>query len=476
MKSFIHLFACGLLSAALASLPVYAAKAKSEKQAEPSYSLTIDHSPLPRSKNALSSYADSLDQARKAIVSVYSSKIISRRAVIPPQLRPFYGFGELPEEQSREEGLGSGVVVTSDGYILTNHHVVADADELEVALPDKRRFPAKLIASDPKTDVAIIKIDANDLPVATLADSDQVRVGDVVFALGNPLGLGQTVTMGIISATGRNDLGILQEVDGYENFLQTDASINQGNSGGALVDALGRLIGINTAIISPSRGNIGIGFAIPANLAVSVMESLIKTGTVTRGFLGITGETLTPEIARAMNLDESTQGAIVVDVSTDSPAEKAGLRRNDIITAVNKRQVSSIQDLRIHIAQMAPDTKVTLHYIRDEKDMEVDVVLGALDDAFASSNPLKGITIEPLDAQLRNELRIDSRIEGLLISSVSPDSPYVRRLAPGSVIVEVNQTPVSKLSDLSKALRPGHNLLLIYYRNALRLVPITIES
>lgn len=238
--------------------------------------LRVDDSPIGSSRpgGPMLSYADVLEPVQKAVVSIYSTKIVRER--INPLLRQF--FPNLPEQEreSRQQGLGSGVIVTADGYILTNHHVVEGADELKVALTDDREFIAKVVGTDPKTDVAVVKIDADKLPFVTLADSDKLRVGDVVFAVGNPLDVGQTVTMGIVSAKNRN-VKILEEVGGYEDYIQTDAAINMGNSGGALIDARGRLVGVNSAILSPSRGNIGIGFAIPINLAASIMKSLIAT-------------------------------------------------------------------------------------------------------------------------------------------------------------------------------------------------------
>ena len=251
-----------------------------------------DSSPLNDGKSAvILSYADVLEPVEKEVVSIDSTRTVHERVQANPLLRQF--FGDIPDQdrESKESGLGSGVIVSSDGYILTNNHVVADADELTVEFADGRKFPAKVVGADPKTDIAVVKIDATGLPAVTFADSDKLRVGDVVFAVGNPLGVGETVTMGIVSAKGRNHLGILDDDDGkgpgYEDFIQTDAAINMGNSGGALVDAKGRFVGINSAIVSPSRGNIGIGFAVPVNMAANVMKSLIETGTVTRGFLGV---------------------------------------------------------------------------------------------------------------------------------------------------------------------------------------------
>src|SRR5829696_2042046 len=283
--------------------PVFAASAKEAKKKSPPSAIKpqikLDSTPVSDGGKAglVMSYADVLEPAQRAVVSVYSTKIIKERITINPLFRQFFGNIPDQERESKQEGLGSGVIVTADGYILTNNHVVEGADELKITLADDRDFIAKVIGSDPKTDIAVLKIDAKNLPTVTFADSDKLRVGDVVFAVGNPLGVGQTVTMGIISAKGRSKLGLLENVSGYEDFIQTDAAINMGNSGGALVDARGRLIGINSAILSPSRGNIGIGFAIPVNLASFIMNSLVETGTVARGYLGVTSDTLTPDVA-----------------------------------------------------------------------------------------------------------------------------------------------------------------------------------
>ncbi len=252
--------------------------------------LRRDFSAVSDGKSPLvTSYADVVEPVLKAVVSVYSTKTVHEQIPMNPLLRQFFG-NQIPQQDRKEEGLGSGVIVSPDGYILTNNHVVDGADQLKVSFADGREFPAKLIGTDDKTDIAVIKIEATNLPTVVLADSEKLRVGDIVFAVGNPLEVGETVTMGIVSAKGRNKLGLLDDVGGYEDFIQTDAAINLGNSGGALVDAKGRLVGINSAIISPSRGNIGIGFAIPINLAANIMTSLIATGTVTRGYLGVTTE------------------------------------------------------------------------------------------------------------------------------------------------------------------------------------------
>lgn len=425
-----------------------------------------------RNAPVVTSYADVIEHAQKAVVSVYSKKIVRERVVMNPLLRQF--FGDIPDQQreQRQEGLGSGVIVSPDGYILTNNHVVEGADELKVSLSNDRELIAKVIGADPKTDIAVIKVEGENLPVVTLADSDLIRVGDIVFAVGNPLGVGQTVTMGIVSAKGRS-VGILEEVAGYESFIQTDAAINMGNSGGALVDAKGRLIGINSAILSPSRGNIGIGFAVPVNLAATVMHSLIETGSVSRGFLGVQSQTLTPDDAESLGLPRDTQGVTVTDVTPDSAAEKAGLERGDVILSVNGKAVTALRDLRIFISQMAPGSKVKLRISRDGEDQVVDVTLGRLDER--PNEFLEGVEVTLLTPESRSRLNIPKRLDGLLVTSVEENSPYADRLAPDVLIIQIDRMDIHDLETARAALTPGRHMLFIYYRGALRVVGVEVE-
>jgi Do/DeqQ family serine protease len=404
------------------------------------------------------------------VVSVYSSKIV--REQVPDILR-MYG---MKGAEQKQRGLGSGVIISSDGFIITNNHVVEEADELKVLLNDEREFTAKVIGTDPKTDVAVIKIEAENLPAATLADSTKLRVGDVVFAIGNPLGVGQTVTMGIISATGRR-VGILDEVGGYEDFIQTDAAINQGNSGGALIDARGRLVGINSAIISNSSGNIGIGFAIPINLANSIMHSLIDTGTVSRGYLGVQTDAITSEMAGSFGLKADQKGVIITDLNpADGPAAKAGLKREDIIIAVNDTAVSTRDDLRLIIAQTPPGTKVTVKYIRDGKMAAKEVTLGKLqDDDAAEGELLPGLLVSPLNDALRKELRIDDRVEGIAITEIAANSPYQEVFPQGAVIEQLNRVPVTDLASAKRVLHGGRNIALLYYRGAYRYIMFSVR-
>ncbi len=453
----------------IVALPVLTAADAKKSTRKPAPVLRVDNSELGTNKPGapVVTYADVLEPVQKAVVSIYSTKIVRDSNPLLQQL-----FPGLPQRESRQQGLGSGVIVTADGYILTNNHVVEGADELKVSLSDGRELIATMIGTDPKTDVAVIKVDAPDLPTATLADSNKLRVGDVVFAVGNPLDVGQTVTMGIVSAKNRN-VKILEEVGGYEDFIQTDAAINMGNSGGALIDARGRLVGINSAILSPSRGNIGIGFAIPVNLAASIMKSLVETGTVSRGYLGVSTENVTPDVAEQLGLARDTKGVVISDIEPDSAADKAGLQRTDVILGVNGQPVNSMEEMRLHIAQMAPGSVVKLRINRDGKERTVSVTL---DQVSERPNELvAGVSVKPLGADDRRRLRIDPRVTGLIITEVDDDSPYRDRLAKDAVIMEVNRTPVREVDEARDLIQPGRNLLAIYYRGAARFVVITVR-
>ncbi len=433
--------------------------------------LKKDFSPVGDGKTAvISSYADIVEAAEKEVVSINSTRTVHEKVQANPLLRQF--FGDVPDQdrESKEMGLGSGVIVSADGYILTNNHVVADADELTVVLSDSRKFPARVVGADPKTDIAVVKIDATGLQAVTFADSDKLRVGDVVFAVGNPLGVGETVTMGIVSAKSRN-VGILEDVNGYEDFIQTDAAINMGNSGGALIDAKGRFVGINSAIVSPSRGNIGIGFAVPVNMAANVMRSLIETGTVSRGFLGVGGDPITPDIAEQVHLPKDATGVIVTDTVPDGPADKAGLKRGDVILQVNGKAITNHDELRLTISQMAPGSKVALNVSRDGKPMTIDVTLTQFSER--PNELLDGVEVGKLTDDVRHHLGIDSRITGLVVTKVDDKSDYTADLPQGAVVVEINRQPAEDLTAAKALLHPGRNLLLVYYQGFQRYVVVT---
>ena len=376
-----------------------------------------------------------------------------------PFWRHFFGdqFGrQMPNRQlntPRERGLGSGVIVTRDGYILTNNHVVDNADEVKVTLQDSREFTAKVVGRDPKSDVAVIKIDAQDLPVVPMADSDKVEVGDVVLAIGNPFGVGQTVTTGIVSAMGRGNLGI----EDYEDFIQTDAAINPGNSGGALVDIEGRFIGINTAIFSRTGGNQGIGFAIPSDLARNVMDSLIKYGHITRGYLGVMIQDVTPALAKEFKLKEPT-GALVGDVVPKGPADKAGFKEGDVVLEYNGKKVVDSRRLRLSVGETKPGTTVPVKILRDgtSKTLEVTVQQPPGSEQLAEkSGPdskdngtLNGVTVGDLDQQSRQDLKVPDNVKGVVITEVQPDSPAAEAgLKPGDVIQEINRHVVKTADE-----------------------------
>jgi len=371
-----------------------------------------------------------------------------------PFFRRFFGEEferRMPAPREfQQQGLGSGVIVTQDGYIITNNHVVEGADELDVSFPDKRTFKAKVIGTDPKTDVAVIKIDASNLPALPWGDASQLEVGEMVLAVGNPFGLSQTVTMGIISAIGRANVGIVD----YEDFIQTDAAINPGNSGGALVNLKGELIGINTAIFSRSGGYMGIGFAIPSTMAKSVMQSLIKHGKVIRGWLGVSIQDVTPDLAKEFGATENT-GALVGDVMEDSPASKAKLERGDIITAYNGVSVRDSNHLRGLVAETSPGTTARLSVLRDKKPLDLTITIGELPKELAKASrdgsgkgehALAGITVE--NARQSGRSKSSS---GVVVTDIEPESQAERAgLQKGDVIREINRKPVKDVKDFER--------------------------
>ncbi len=443
-----------------------AAGPKQEIAAAKKPAFTIDGSPVGAGlAPVVTSYADIIEPAQKAVVSVTAGRTFRQRSMAP------FPWMQMPERQRREEGIGSGVIVTTDGYILTNNHVVENTDTLTVTLNDGREFKARIVGTDPKTDVAVIKVEAGALPAATLADSDKLRVGDIVFAIGNPLGVGQTVTMGIVSATSRR-VGILEEVQGYESFIQTDAAINQGNSGGALLDARGRLIGINSAILSTTRGNIGIGFAIPINLARAIVEGLLETGKITRAFLGAQTEALSPELAETLKLKTDAKGVVVSVLTPDGPAEKAGLKIYDVIAAINGRAIYSPEDLRVTIAQLPPNSEASFRIFRDGKESVLSFRLGELSDVLGQDELLPGVHATRLSPSQRRELGIDPRFEGLMITDVTEDSPHAEKLLPNMFILQINRRPTGDVENARTLFEPGRNLLMVYYHGVIR--PLTV--
>ncbi|HHJ80672.1 MAG TPA: Do family serine endopeptidase [Candidatus Tenderia electrophaga] len=343
-------------------------------EGRPSVEFIEAQSPQRTNVTTMASYANAVDTAAPAVVNIYTRKLVTQRSNPPfndPFLRRFFG-DKIPAPQKRlENSLGSGVIVNRQGFILTNNHVISDADEIEVALHDGRSIAATIVGTDPESDLAVLKIDLNDAPAIVFGQSETLRVGDIVLAIGNPFGVGQTVTSGIVSATGRSRLGLST----FENFIQTDAAINPGNSGGALINSLGQLVGINTAIFSRSGGSQGIGFAIPVSLAKGVMKQIIEYGRALRGWLGVEVQDLSPSLAESFGLSE-TGGALVAGVQQGGPAAAAGLQPGDIIALVNGNSITSSHSLMNAISNNPPGTTLTLDVIRHEKQLQIKTIIG----------------------------------------------------------------------------------------------------
>jgi serine protease Do len=429
-----------------------------------------------------------------SVVNISSSKIIRSPDKGPqsplfsdPFFQQFFGsdFSQMfraPQER-REHSLGSGVIVSADGHILTNNHVVDGANEIKISLTDEREFTAHVVGTDPKTDVAVLKVDAKDLPLVTFGDSSKMEVGHFVIAVGNPFGIGQTVTMGIVSATGRSGLGI----EDYEDFIQTDAPINPGNSGGAMVNVRGELIGINTAIISGGGGNEGVGFAIPVNMARGVMDQILKNGKVTRGWLGVSVQTLTAEIAKAFGIPEQQRGVVVTDVSPDSPASRSGLTKGDVIQELNGEAIHDSRSLSLKISMMAPQVTVRLKVRRGAEERDISAVLAELPakEAVNSQPGAKsgtshfGLSVEPLTPQLSRQLGLSQTTKGVVLSEVQSGSAAEEAgLQRGDVVEEVNHKSVTAVDQFQAAVSQAGNqpLLLLINRGGSHLFVVVPAS
>ena len=461
----------------------------------------VDEQPLPRSEHVdTTSFAPVVKRVAPSVVKV----LVTERAknVPAPEMPPFFDdpmfrqfFGDQNGgrgrsrgtfRQPQQEGLGSGVIVSADGYVLTNNHVVNGADVIKITLADGRELTAKVVGTDPQSDIAVVKVDAKDLPAITFSDSDKLEVGDRVLAIGNPFGIGQTVTSGMVSGLGRATMGL-----DYEDFIQTDAAINPGNSGGALVDVQGRLVGVNTAILSRSGGFQGIGFAIPSNLARNVMEQLVKGGKVVRGYLGVTMQDLTPELVDAFKL-KAREGALVSDVMPGSPAAKAGFKSGDVLTEFDGKKILDGRHLKLTVANVAPGTEVPVMVLRDNKTTELKVKIGENtgkhkrgvesdneDDDKKSSKDndtgtLNGVGVGDLDPQVRREFDIPAKVQGAIVTDVEPSSAAANvGLQPGDVIQEINHHPVRSAEDavqLTEKTETKKTLLKVWSQKGVRFV------
>ncbi len=467
---------------------------------EPSkVAVKIDEQPIQRNERVdTTSFSPVVKRVAPSVVKV----MVTERAknVPAPDMPPFFddpmfrqffgdqfGRGRSRGPQMRQppqEGLGSGVIVSADGYVLTNNHVVNGADVIKITFADGRELAAKIIGTDPQSDLAVVKVEAKDLPAITFSDSDKIEVGDRVLAIGNPFGIGQTVTSGMVSGLGRATMGL-----DYEDFIQTDAAINPGNSGGALVDVQGRLVGVNTAILSRTGGFQGIGFAIPSNQARNVMEQLVKGGKVVRGYLGVSLQDLTPELVDAFKL-KARVGALVSDVLPGSPAAKAGFKSGDVLTDFNGKKITDSRHLKLTVATIVPGTEIEVVVLREGSSKELKVKIGentgkrsrgSGSDSDGKSRgtdddngTLNGVGVGDLDPRVRREFDIPAKVQGAIITDVDPSSAAAAvGLQPGDVIQEINQRPVRSAEDavkLTETTETKKTLLKIWSQRGTRFV------
>ena len=473
-NKFASLLACVIAGGAI-GLALWGASPKPKEGFAPP-KVRVDDAPISREGALRASFAPTIKKASPSVVYIYTKKQIQLR-----RRQPFFPFGDpwldryfrVPPliEQREQRGLGSGVIVSEDGYILTSYHVVEGVDEIEVLLEDgESPYQAKIVGTDLSTDIAVVKIQAKGLPAITLGDSDNLEVGDVVLAIGNPFAIGKTVTMGIVSATGRSGRSTLEGGD-PGTFIQTDAAINQGNSGGALVDADGRLVGINTGIATQGGGYDGVGFAIPVNIARDVMNNLATYAEASRGYLGIGFQPITPDLAEEFGIGEA-QGILVTHVVPDSPAEKAGIRDADAIIELNGKPVKNLREFQSSIAA-SPGKEIQLKIIRNGEEMNMEATLETLDEnanwnESLAVNPLRGIQVEDLDRRWRQRFGIPPQVSGAIVVDIAPSS-LARQVGIriGNVIQSINRESVANAQDAIGLIRrlQGDRVLLKLWRD-----------
>ncbi|MCD6433194.1 MAG: trypsin-like peptidase domain-containing protein [Sulfurimonas sp.] len=399
---------------------------------------------FPTNQDYLLSYNNILENVRTSVINISTQKNMHNQSS--------YTNPRVPQDRF-QRSLGSGVIISKNGYIVTNNHVVEGADKIKVTIAgDKKEYEAKLIGRDEKSDIAIVKIEAKNLNAITFYNSDDVKVGDIVFALGNPFGVGETITQGIVSATGRSSVGIVE----YENFIQTDASINPGNSGGALINSTGNLIGINSAIISRSGGNVGIGFAIPSNMVTSIATQLINNGKFTRAYLGVAITDVSEDMS---SFYDNRFGALITSIEEDTPALKAGLKRGDLIVGINNKEIDSASELKNIIGSYSPDKTVKIEFLRDKKVYIKDVKLGSLDRVAATVSTLdyKGITIKPLDSK--------TNIDGVLVFEIKAQSEAQNiGISIGDIIIQIENREIKGIDDFKIATKTNRKKRIYIYR------------
>ena len=482
-----------VLGLGLASAGVWSATPVAPKTVEAAISAPVSAAPSVSDPVRIATgFADVVAKVTPAVVTIRVESKATPQMTQLPQFPEGSPFGDLFGQRGRggrqippqlQRGLGSGVIVSNDGYILTNNHVIDNATRISIELSDRRIVDGRLIGADPASDLAVVKIDAKGLPVLSIGDSNVMRVGDVVLAVGNPLGVGQTVTMGIVSAKGR----ATGAGDGsYEDFLQTDAAINSGNSGGALVNTAGELVGINSQILSPSGGNIGIGFAVPSNMAKHVMDQLVTNGRVHRGLLGVTVQGMTGELAAGLGLNKS-EGALVSGVTPGGAADKAGIKRGDVILGYQGRPVIDTNSFRNEIAATKPGTTINLQVLRDGKTSEMKATLAENDaansarrgseDREGESASKYGLTVEPITPEIARELELDRDVKGVVITNVDPSGAAASAgLREGDVIQQVNGKSVRTAEEVRSALNANTggkpSVLLIARGSATVFVPL----